>query len=43
MEMRGIIKTQLGLLDPGEFGGTVVPDIMVRDVNNGFWNEGICS
>ncbi len=36
MEMRGIIKTQLGLLDPGEFGGTVVPDIMVRDVNNGF-------
>ena len=27
MEMRGIIKTQLGIIDPGEFGGKTIPAV----------------
>ena len=34
MEMRGIIKTQLGIIDPGEFGNAVIPEIKVRDIKN---------
>ncbi len=30
LEMRGIIKKQLGIIDPGEFGGTTVPGITVK-------------
>ena len=30
-EMRGIIKTQLGILDFGEFGRSVIPDIKVKE------------
>lgn len=29
-EMRGVIKMQLGILDPGEFGQAVIPDIKVK-------------
>ncbi len=29
-EMRGVIKKQLGILDPGEFGQAVIPDIKVK-------------
>ena len=29
-EMRGVIKTQLGILDAGEFGQSVIPDIKVK-------------
>lgn len=31
MEMRRIIKTQLGIIDEGEFGGTDIPQITVRE------------
>ena len=31
MEMRSIIKIQLGILDPDEFGGKTVPNITVKD------------
>lgn len=34
MEMRGIIKTQLGIIDPGEFGGAKIPDITVKEDQN---------
>ncbi len=30
IEMRGVIKTQLGVIDPGEFGGKKVPAITVN-------------
>jgi ATP-dependent Lon protease len=30
MEMRGIIKTQLGIIDPGEFGGKTIPAVRLR-------------
>ena len=30
IEMRGVIKTQLGVIDPGEFGGKTVPAITVN-------------
>ncbi len=30
MEMRGIIKTQLGIIDPGEFGGKTIPTVKLR-------------
>ncbi len=30
-EMRRIIKTQLGIIDPGEFGGTTIPDITIKE------------
>ena len=30
MEMRGIIKTQLGIIDPGEFGGKTIPAVKLR-------------
>ena len=29
-EMRGIIKTQLGILDFGEFGKSALPDIKIK-------------
>lgn len=32
IEMRSIIKIQLGILDPDEFGGKTVPALMVKDV-----------
>ena len=32
MEMRGIIKIQLGILDPEEFGGKSVPSLTVKDL-----------
>lgn len=32
MEMRSIIKIQLGLLDPDEFGGKSIPAFGVKDV-----------
>ena len=31
IEMRSVIKTQLGILDPGEFGEATVPDIRVQE------------
>jgi len=31
LEMRGIIKTQLGIIDRGEFGGTTIPDITIKE------------
>ena len=31
MEMRRVIKTQLGLIDKGEFGGTVIPEITIKE------------
>ena len=31
MEMRGVIKTQLGIIDEGEFGGTTVPAITIKE------------
>ncbi len=31
MEMRGVIKTQLGIIDEGEFGGTTVPTITIKE------------
>ena len=30
-EMRRIIKTQLGIIDHGEFGGTTIPDIQIKE------------
>lgn len=30
-EMRRVIKTQLGIMDPGEFGGATIPDIQVKE------------
>ena len=30
-EMRSIIKTQLSIMDPGEFGGTTIPDITIKE------------
>ena len=30
-EMRGVIKTQLGILDSGEFGRSVIPNIKVKE------------
>lgn len=32
VEMRSIIKIQLGILDPDEFGGKTVPSLSVKDV-----------
>ena len=32
MEMRSIIKIQLGLLDPDEFGGKTIPALSVKDI-----------
>ena len=29
-EMRRIIKTQLGIMDHGEFGGSTIPDIQIK-------------
>jgi ATP-dependent Lon protease len=31
MEMRRVIKTQLGIIDEGEFGGTTIPDITIKE------------
>lgn len=31
MEMRRVIKTQLGIIDKGEFGGTSIPDIVIKE------------
>ena len=31
MEMRRVIKTQLGIIDRGEFGGTTIPDITIKE------------
>ena len=31
MEMRGVIKTQLGIIDRGEFGGSAIPDITIKE------------
>lgn len=31
MEMRRIIKTQLGIIDRGEFGGTTIPEITIKE------------
>jgi len=31
MEMRGVIKTQLGIIDPGEFGGKTIPAVTLRE------------
>ena len=31
MEMRGVIKTQLGIVDRGEFGGSVIPEITIKE------------
>lgn len=33
IEMRSIIKIQLGILDPDEFGGKTVPSLKVKDLN----------
>ena len=33
MNMRAIIKYQLGILDPGEFEGKTVPSLSVKDIN----------
>ena len=30
-EMRRVIKTQLGIMDRGEFGGKAIPDIVVKE------------
>lgn len=30
-EMRRVIKTQLGIMDPGEFKGVAIPDISIKD------------
>lgn len=30
-EMRRVIKTQLGIMDCGEFGGSVIPDIQIKE------------
>lgn len=32
LDMRGIIKIQLGILDPDEFGGKIVPGLTVKDL-----------
>lgn len=31
MEMRRVIKTQLGIIDEGEFGGTTIPEIIIKE------------
>ncbi len=31
MEMRRIIKNQLGIIDEGEFGGTAIPEITIKE------------
>lgn len=31
MEMRRVIKTQLGIIDRGEFGGSAIPDITIKE------------
>ena len=31
MEMRRVIKTQLGIIDEGEFGGTTIPEITIKE------------
>ena len=31
MEMRRVIKTQLGIIDIGEFGGTTIPNITIKE------------
>ena len=31
MEMRSVIKTQLGIIDEGEFGGTTIPAITIKE------------
>ena len=33
IEMRSIIKIQLGILDPDEFGGKTVPELHVKDLD----------
>jgi ATP-dependent Lon protease len=32
IEMRSIIKIQMGLLDPEEFGGKTVPNLKVKEI-----------
>ncbi len=31
LEMRRVIKTQLGIIDRGEFGGLTIPDITIKE------------
>lgn len=31
LEMRGVIKKQLGIIDRGEFGGKTIPDITIKE------------
>lgn len=31
LEMRSVIKSQLGIIDEGEFGGTTIPDITIKE------------
>lgn len=31
MEMRRVIKTQLGIIDEGEFGGMTIPEITIKE------------
>lgn len=33
IEMRSIIKIQLGILDPDEFRGKTVPELSVKDID----------
>ena len=33
IEMRSIIKIQLGILDSEEFGGKIVPELSVKDID----------
>ena len=33
-EMRAIIKMQLSILDPDEFGGKTVPDLTITDIED---------
>ena len=30
-KMRGVIKSQLGIIDYGEFGGSTIPDIRIKE------------
>lgn len=31
MEMRRVVKTQLGIIDEGEFGGMTIPEITIKE------------
>ena len=35
MEMRRVIKTQLGIIDRGEFGGSTIPEITIKEQYGG--------